>query len=697
MDMKSKRQNTNFWVSLVAATAILAVAWDCRAEVVWCDDFEANDSPAPWNLNLGLEFPGASGSLAKGGGKSGSGAHLAYNLSQGGNYVAMDRSLPNPMSVPYVGFWARADPGVHIYLRLVDETGQVFQYTPPRPLEAADRGAWYWQVIAVSDHSSSWSGANDQVFHGNIVRMLLLAAGPMEARDSTTSAGAVDFDDVQLLSGATPPLDPFNQPLLPPPAGIVDLTANLGVQVHFPQDDLALDIASDVGFSMIRMELPWDWIETSLGVYQFEMFNNMVNTAQSRGMWALAIVGAWNPFHTSCTGCSAQTQEEIAAFGQFCRAAAQNFLGKPVKFEIHNEPNLFWQPQPVDPNQYANVLREAITSVRAVNPQSEIVVAALAGINWPFLRQMLANNAGAGANAVGFHPYRPIPETLTDDLLLYRLIASQLVSGSVVWESEWGYSSTSYGDGHDQSARLAQAVSVVREILSSQVAGFPLIVYYDLRDDGEDGLNKEHNFGLLAYDRSEKPAMAAVRTLVRETRGKLVAGLFPTIPTRLHALRLDGATDRTIVLWTDQPGNALSVLALPPNRIVDFLGNPVSFTIDSGLVNLLISPSTGPLYLSYATLQEPDGATDEGSSTDGGFENQDETAVIPGDEEECQEPDSGADAPLELEENIIEADADSTGSFHGSCGCQFEKNTPFFLVLVLLFCWIMRSRDTGAR
>ena len=39
----------------------------------------------------------------------------------------------------------------------------------------------------------------------------------------------------------------------------------------------------------------------------------------------------------------------------------------------------------------------------------------------------------------------------------------------------------------------------VRELISTRVVGFPLAIWYDLRDDGIDPTSSEHNFGLLEH------------------------------------------------------------------------------------------------------------------------------------------------------------------------------------------------------
>jgi hypothetical protein len=84
-----------------------------HAQETTLDDFEGARAPEPWTFSNGSEFPGAKGSLAKGAGHSGSGAHLAYDFSGGGAFVAASLKLATPINAAEVGFWVKAPAGIH--------------------------------------------------------------------------------------------------------------------------------------------------------------------------------------------------------------------------------------------------------------------------------------------------------------------------------------------------------------------------------------------------------------------------------------------------------------------------------------------------------------------------------------------------------------------------------------------------------
>jgi hypothetical protein len=566
------------------------------------DDFETVSAPAPWTFTNGAEFPGAIGSLTSGvGHNSERGAHLVYDFSRGGRYVGAEMQLPQPLAAAAVAFWIKSPPGIHVVLRVVDETGQTLQYNPPRPLDALDATAWYRQAIDLTQPNGCWGGANDGVLHGNLQRISILAADPLEQR----AAGAIDFDDVALIDQLLVDLDPFTTPIVPVSSGNTDLTSRLGVNIHFTRDAAALDAAYSAGFTWVRKDLAWAEVETVPGVYDFSAYDQLIADLEKRGMQVLFILDYGNPLYTGGERVPPTTPAALEAFGCYAEAAARHFAGHGVFYEVWNEPNtgFFWPPQP-DAAQYAALVGEAITRVRAGEPQAQVVTGGLSCGDYSFLRSFLMAGGSTGAAAIGFHPYRATaPETLTNELLAWRSIVNQASLNNLpTWDTEWGYSSTWFGNGHTPEARARHAVMVARELLTSWSAGFPLIIYYDLRDDGFDPIDAEQNFGLLAQDGTAKPAMQAVRTLTAAAGQRRMMGLLSAAPSNLHALRLDGSTDAVVVMWASSGQATVRV----PQEVtaVNLLGEPLALRPAGTQLELVVSETAGPVYLTFPKHQQ---------------------------------------------------------------------------------------------
>jgi hypothetical protein len=244
----------------------------------------------------------------------------------------------------------------------------------------------------------------------------------------------------------------------------------------------------------------------------------------------------------------------------------------------------------------------------------------LAGFDDPFLRAMLDGGGGAGADAVGVHPYRQGGgESASDDLVLMRsTLAQAYQTAPPVWDTEWGYSSQWFGGdagGHDPGGRALQAQRTSRELLSAWALGFPMEIYYDVRDDGVDPTNAEHNFGLVQNDYTDKPAVVAVRTLSQAAKGRAFEGFLPVGFSSLHAMLLVGPADRVVALWSDATASVTGVSVPAGGTAVDLLGAPVTLTTDGGATFVTVSESTGPVFLTYPNPKTPAGDAGDG---DGG-------------------------------------------------------------------------------
>jgi hypothetical protein len=288
-----------------------------------------------------------------------------------------------------------------------------------------------------------------------------------------------------------------------------------------------------------------------------------------------------------------------------------------------------------------------------------VTVGGLAGFDYPFLEATLDAGGAVGADAVGVHPYRQGGgESASDDLAYMRaIVAASFPTPPPVWDTEWGYSSQWYGGdagGHAPAAWALQAQRASRELLSAWALGFPMAIYYDIRDDGTDPTYDEDNFGLIQNDYSDKPAIVAVRTLSAAAKGRTFVGFLPVGFTSLHAMLMVGATDRVVALWSDAPGSVTSV-AVPANgKATDLLGAPLALVADGGATSVTVGEVAGPVFLTFPNPPGTGDAGADGSAGSGGT------------------GDGGAQGSLDASA-LADASADAgpagAGTSHSSSGC----------------------------
>lgn len=576
------------------------------------DDFEGRIAVAPWTASAG---PAAGATLALGPGHlSAHGARLAYHLTGAGSYTAADLVLPAGIAGSAVAFWAVTPAGVSLALNVIDETRQILRYALHRPFAPSAPDAWYRQVVELDAPDGHEGGAGDGILHGSLqrisVRVTSLAEQPLQGEvllDDVTLIPSLEF---RLVPDTLAPTD--RRATVPMPTSQV-LVGRLAVNIHSLRDNPTLDAARAAGFTWVRMDPFWASVERTRGVYTFARYQALLDALAARGMKAIFIFDYGNPLYQGTSKTPPTSPDAVQAFGRFAAVAARAFASYGVRYEVWNEPNLpaFWPPAP-DAGRYAALAREVVAQVKASDPLAYVSVGTLSQFDTGFLGSVIAAGGAGGAAALGVHPYLQVPESLSDNLLYMRALVDRLLPGPQpeVWSSEWGYTSSDYGDGHADTARLRQAVLVARELLSCWAAGCPLAVYYDLRDDGADASNREHNFGLLDSYGVDKPAMQAVRTLTAAANGRSLVDILDTQPTSLHALKLAGPADMLFVLWSDAPQGRVNVV-IPAGeeiRATDFLGTPLLMSRDpvTGDYRLVVAEATGPVYVHLTSPFTPE-------------------------------------------------------------------------------------------
>jgi hypothetical protein len=568
------------------------------------DNFDGSKNLQHWRFSNGAEFPGASGRLSLGPGHAGRGAVLAYRFTcldqvRCGHYVAAIWKAPYPFEVnpgTVLSLWVRLSPDVRLTVRVTDQSGQTLQFHANAPtLEHPEPGEWQSVIVPITGRAAEhWGGANSGQIHGHIVEIAILA----DSRYIQTAQGQMAFDDVRLFrtADASFRLDPAAA-VMETLERMGELRRRLGVNIHFLKDDRALDLARDAGFTFVRMDLLWAKLENH-EEYVFTPFDGLMRALEARGMGVLWILAYGHPEHG---GESPKSEEDIAAYSRYVAAVVSHFRGHNARFEVWNEPN---EKQFLrNPAIYPGLLRTALDSIRRHDPDAAVSTGGTSGFDFPFLTTILESGSAQKASAIAVHPYRDSgPETLQPDLLLLRSLIQRAAGRNMpVWDTEWGYSSYSNaladlpGGGHTDVARKRQAVLVVRECLTVWVLGLPLAVLYDLRDDGSSPFDREHNFGLLNQDNSDKPAMKAVRMLTSIARDHTYSGLIRDVPYGVHAIRLDGADDTVFVVWTDDT-DIRPQIRFPRDQLLsvsNVFGEPIVTDRDE----LVLEETIGPVYM----------------------------------------------------------------------------------------------------
>jgi polysaccharide biosynthesis protein PslG len=403
------------------------------------------------------------------------------------------------------------------------------------------------------------------------------------------------------------------------------LPAGVGVNIHFVTgQEKDLDLIAAAGFKFVRMDFHWGAVEPRKGEYDWSGYEVLLTNLDKRGLRAIFILDYSHPLYEESvtsphpitgqshkTTSSPQHPDSIAAFARWAAASAKHFQGRHVLWEIWNEPNgNFWSPKP-DAPQYTTLALATCKAIRAADPRAAIIGPASAGFPWEFLETFLKSGVLEYLDAVSVHPYRDAhrpPETAAGDYQKLRTLIEHYAPPSKkdripILSGEWGYST------HKKGVSLeTQAAFAARQQLANLLAGVPLSIWYDWKNDGPDQSENEQNFGTVLPDLKPKPAYLAIQTLTRELSGYRIVRRIALPSDKDYVLlckHKSGA--QKLAAWTlgdpHSIGLEIKLQGKTPLTAVGGSGESLALKISSGRLSLELKPAPQYVTLGKAVLK----------------------------------------------------------------------------------------------
>jgi polysaccharide biosynthesis protein PslG len=305
----------------------------------------------------------------------------------------------------------------------------------------------------------------------------------------------------------------------------------LGVQTHFAYDR-GMNAARVVEWlqaahvDSTRDEMFWNEIEDASGAYAIR------NGAEftRRAWWTLLpatspllILGYGNPRYDD--GGQPKSAGAVAAFAKQAKWLVGATHARVRMVEIWNEWNISAGARPGGGAQgaaddYVHLAVPTTAAVKAADPNVRVLVGGLAEDfpDWRWLREALPLGLLDGADGVSVHLYNHCnPVLVGADEMARRLDGLQDVLTrsahhevpvyvtEVGWPVHRGACQVSEDHAGKYTLRLLLEAS-----LRPWLKG---VWFYEAIDSGDDPANREHRFGLLRRDGSERPAGCVVRTL----------------------------------------------------------------------------------------------------------------------------------------------------------------------------------------
>jgi len=224
----------------------------------------------------------------------------------------------------------------------------------------------------------------------------------------------------QLLSSHLRPW-PVLEPYVPVAYADVNpfgINTFLEQEVEPEKRERAVRMIAEAGFHWIRQEFPWEDIEIhGKGDFtdrrhepprsSWEKYDHIVDLAEKYGLELIVRLSnppAWSRADGDARGTFAPP-DDFNDFGDFVYTVVSRYRGRIRYYQIWNEPNIYpeWGEQPVNPEEYTELLKIAYTRAKQADPDVVIICGALASTielgprdmnDFIFLQRMY--DAGAG-------------------------------------------------------------------------------------------------------------------------------------------------------------------------------------------------------------------------------------------------------------------------------------------------------------
>ena len=179
-----------------------------------------------------------------------------------------------------------------------------------------------------------------------------------------------------------------------------------------------LNEVKGAGLGWVRHSFLWAEIEPEQGKYNWTPWDEIVSACAEQELPLVAVL------HTAPAWAQAENDRGLvyapprvpSDFGRFCAAFAERYASVLDHYQIWDEPNIqpHWGHALIDPTGYMRLLREASIEIRAVDPQSTIILGGLAPtvetgpLNMnesQFLRRLYQAGAAPFFDVVATKPY----------------------------------------------------------------------------------------------------------------------------------------------------------------------------------------------------------------------------------------------------------------------------------------------------
>lgn len=368
---------------------------------------------------------------------------------------------------------------------------------------------------------------------------------------------------VHWLNTAVRPQPQLAPETIPDNTNVVPYGVNtfLNEEAEIEKRAISLQMASRAGFRFIRQEFVWEDIEIhGKGDFEdrrndpprsaWEKYDNIVDLAEAYDIEIIARLSnppAWSRALPVETTGSFAPPDNYDDFGDFAAAVAERYNGRIRYYQLWNEPNgngEWGNHQPVNPEQYTELLCTAYRRIKEVNPGAVVLAGALTptvAINdgnlndLIFLERMYAAGAGECFDVMSAQGYglwsgaldqrlKPNVINYPHNLYLRDVMVRHGDADKPIWISEMGWNVVPEGmDARFGRVTLEQQARFAVEAYERAQAEWPwvgVVNYWFLKRNDDSELDQSfYYFRLLDADFTPQPVYDALAETLPQAVG----------------------------------------------------------------------------------------------------------------------------------------------------------------------------------
>ena len=366
---------------------------------------------------------------------------------------------------------------------------------------------------------------------------------------------------------------------------------------------------------MIRDSIEWGGLQPARDVWNWERMDFLVNLYSALGIehqamfaftakWAAPLEAQQSRNWLDWNRCA----PDLDAWRTYVRTMAERYRGRIRYWEVWNEPDLSgFNKMSLD--EYVALQKATYEEVKKVAPESVVMTGGFAtlsdhpGKKSPTFHRDYLNLAKGSFDVHAYHEHGSFAQF------------AQLVDGIFVpMRKETGTTAPWYANetaiNSMNGSERNQALTLFKKLLYAWSRGAIGYTWYDLRNDGFDPLEGEHNYGMLTNDFQPKPVYSVYNMLAGLYREMNYVKQLELGTNRWGFVFADGR-DILIPAWDESGFGSAMTLAVKTDAksaaAIDLMGNETPVALLDGMALLEVTALPYTLKLAGAQSAEPAG------------------------------------------------------------------------------------------